>query len=283
MKNRSNIFSFSKPTLFGLCLASLFSLQCHDSPGKVRIGDQRKTIVAGAVSGVGEMTPQETLASQDPLAFLYGCRDRYDDQVVDYRCYFTKQERVNDELLPEQGIDVQFRQQPYSVDMSWVKNERRAKRATFVAGRFHEDGQDQAVFVPSGVLGALLPSGVRRSIHGPEAKSESRKTIDQFGFRNSLDLIIKFCELAKGHPEYELRYMGKGRLNERPCFVFERHLPYTGVDGDFPDRVLEVYIDEEWLVPTGCIAYSDEAKDMLLGRYVHSDVTFNVGLTDVDF
>ncbi len=248
-----------------------------------RFGSQRQSVAVGAVGSSGEMSPQEVLASQDPLAFLYSCRDRYDDKVADYRCYFTKQERVHDELLPEQGIDVSFRQQPFSVDMSWVKNPRRAKHATFVAGRFHEDGQDLAVFVPSGVLGALLPSGVRRSIHGPEATSESRKTIDQFGFRNSLDLIIKFCELAKGHPEYDLRYIGKGRLNERPCFMFERHLPYTGADGDYPDRVLEVYIDQEWLVPTGCIAYSDDAKEMLLGRYIHSDVEFNVGLTDVDF
>ena len=65
--------------------------------------------------------------------------------------------------------------------------------------------------------------------------------------------------------------------------MIERRLPYTGEDGPYPDRLLAVFIDSEWLVPTGCFAYADDAKQDLLGSYVLTDVEFNTGLSDEDF
>ena len=50
-----------------------------------------------------------------------------------------------------------------------------------------------------------------------------------------------------------------------------------------PDRLPSVHLDKENLLPMCCISYADEAKTKLLGRYVLTDVKFNVGLTEDDF
>jgi hypothetical protein len=65
--------------------------------------------------------------------------------------------------------------------------------------------------------------------------------------------------------------------------VFERRLPYGDAAGVYPDRLLVIYVDREWLVPTGCFAYADDAGEKPLGTYVTTEVKFNVGLTDADF
>ena len=44
-----------------------------------------------------------------------------------------------------------------------------------------------------------------------------------------------------------------------------------------------MHLDKGTLLPMCCISYADEARTKLLGRYVLTDVKFNVGLTDGDF
>jgi len=225
----------------------------------------------------------ELSARTDPLAFLRICREHYLATVHDYRCTFTKRERLPDGLSAEQTMRVLFREHPYSVDMRWNKNPGRAVRVLYQADRWVEDGRQMAHVQPGGILGLLAPRGVKRDIHGPAMTAESRRPIDHFGFKNTLDLIIADCERFQGDAGYDLRYIGTRALCERPCYVFERRLPYTGEGGCYPNRRLVVYIDREWLVPTGTFAYADNAMTELLGSYLLSDVEFNGGLTDADF
>lgn len=225
----------------------------------------------------------ERFAAADPLSFLKRCREHYFDNVADYRCLFTMQELNDGVVSPEQGIEIHFREKPFSVRMDWVKNPGPASRVSYVASRWTRDGRELALIKPSGVLGWLVPGGVKRYIHAADVLAASRRPIDRFGFLNTLELIIHYCRRAKGHPQYDLRYVGRGLLDDRPCYVFERRLPYTGPDGPYPDRLLTCYIDRQWLVPTGCISYLDDAMDRLLGRYILTNVQFNVGLTDEDF
>ena len=223
------------------------------------------------------------LPADDPLAFLEYCHAHYRTFVTDYRCLFTMRERINGVLSPEQGIEVRYRENPFSVHLHWVSNPGRAAWVTYVAGRWVKDGREQALVKPSGVLGWLVPAGIKRYIHDPEMLAESRRPIDRFGFRNTLELIIQYCHLARGHPEYELRYVGGGFVDRRPCYVLERRLPFTGPGGPYPDRLLVMYLDREWLVPTACLSYLDDAGKELLGSYLLTGVEFNVGLTDADF
>ena len=178
---------------------------------------------------------------------------------------------------------VLFREEPFSVDMRWIKGARRAKRISYVAGRWSKDGRELAHIDLNGVLAVFVPGGVKRDIHGKQTMAESRKPIDRFGFKNTLDAIIEWCERARHEEGYRLTFGGEATFEGRSSYVFERWLPPAGEELPCPDRRLVVFIDREWLLPTGSLSYSDDSKEDLLGRYVLTDVEINVGLIDADF
>jgi hypothetical protein len=224
-------------------------------------------------------------AMDDPLAFLKMCREHYLSTVRDYRCTFHIREREssNGELGPHQEIDVRFREHPFSVDMRWNKNPVRAKRVNYVAGRWRHGERELAMIYPSGVVALLAPAGVKLDIHSPEVREASRRPVDDFGFRRTLELIIATCEKAQADPSYALSYIGERELYGRPSLVLRRLLPYTGPESPYPDRLLLIYIDREWLVPTGCYSFADDREKEPIGAYVTNSVRLNTGLTDADF
>jgi hypothetical protein len=261
---------YPRAAVVALCFLILYSVQCHEATYRPTANPTPSGVYA-------------SFAASDPFEFLKMCRRHYVEHVHDYRCRFIKQERINGTMSGEQHIDVLFREEPYSVDMQWVKNPGPARRVNYVVGRYVEQGRDLATIKPAGVAGLLFPAGIRRDIHGPEVRAASRRSIDQFGFKNTLDLIIKYCELGQSEPGYSLGYVGTGLLHDRPCYLIERRLPYTGEEGPYPNRLLVIYVDFEWLVPTGCFAYADDAGQELLGSYVLTNVEFNTGLNDENF
>lgn len=281
MKERLGV---GRPRAGMLAVLTALATLCQPSSGRdpASLGPVAKTASGSPVDLSGRDDAQAQLATRDPLAFLRLCRQR-SQSINDYRCRFLRQELVQGSLTAEQETQVAFRQEPFSVDMRWVRNADRARRVSYVAGRWSREGREFALVEPAGFLSLLVPSGVKRDIHAGEMAASSRRSIDQFGFRNTLDLIIKFCELAKADPAFELRYVGLAMFGDRPSYVLERRLPASPIDQPFPDRILVIYIDREWLVPTGCFAYADDARRQLLGSYVSRSVEFNVGLTDADF
>ncbi len=266
-----------------LALAFLWTPGCNLASKRAAWDRARFAPATGPTRRFDPADPQERFAASDPLGFLRMCRRHYIDNVSDYHCRFIKRERLRGVLTDEQEMEVLFRETPFSVDVRWVRNAGRAKRVSYVAGRWTKDGREFAMIYPAGLLGLLLPRGVKRDIHAPDVRAAARATIDRFGFKNTLDEIIKNCEAARGDPDYDLRYLGCGTLDDRSCLVFERRLPYTGPDGSYPSRLLVIHIDREWLVPTGCFAYADDEARELLGSYVSTNVEFNVGLSDEGF
>lgn len=265
-------------------LLGVGGLHCH-SPRPISLRNElhgpRRVVSTGPLSP--HLRELERLAARGPLGFLRLCRQHYLDTVSDYRCRFHVKERVGGVDTGEQEMDVLFRENPYSVDMRWVRNPGPARRLTYVAGRWHRDGREQALIYPRGLLALLAPAGVKRHIHASDVQRAARRTIDQFGFKNTLEFIIKYCEMAQGDSAYDLRYVGRGEVDSRLTFVFERHLPFTIENAPYPDRLQVIHIDCEWLVPTACHAYADDARKQLLGRYITTDAEFNIGLTDEDF
>ncbi len=259
------------------------TLGCHKGDGgSIRVNLHHQD-PAALVRPPDPSDPRERFAATDPLGFLRMCREHYFETISDYRCRFHKLERSRRGLSAEQEMEVSFRENPYSVDMRWVRNPGLAKRINYVAGRWNDKGRELALIEPAGFLGLFVPGGVRRDIHGWAARSAARRTIDQFGFSNTLAFIIKYCEMAQDHPDYDLQYVGRGRFDGRDTYVFERRLPYTEPDKPYPNRLLIIHVDCEWLVPTACYGYADDERETLLGRYTTSSVEINVGLTARDF
>lgn len=240
---------------------------------------------ANAAAGARQSSESlEDLARTDPVGFAEYCLQQCRQNIRDYKCTFIKHEQINHTLLDPQTVEVRFRARPFSVDMQFVKNVRSCSRALYVAGKWRDsDNQDLAWAKPGGaILRALVPR-IKQPIHGPRAYKESRRTIDQFGFENTLELIVKYARIAESEGVLDLRYKGHGEIDGRPTYVFERRLPYTGEDKPYPDRILVYHIDQQYLVPTACYSYADDNSTDLLGSYVYRDVQFNVGYQDDDF
>lgn len=280
-------------TVVGLVLVLGFLSQCYRllSPNP----DVSSVVVVNPVKLAGNVAlaaparepilaaeSREARAVRDPVGFLEECIDRYDRSIRDYTCTFTKQEMIAKRLSAEQVMQASFREKPFSVRLEWTKNADKCSRVLYVQDRWLENGKQMAVVEPGAIARLIIPY-VMRQIDGPDAQKSSRRTIDQFGVRNSMALILKYCKLAREQGILRYEYIGKGEVNGRATLVFERRLPYDGPRGTWPDRVLVVHIDAEWLVPTLCQAYADDAKKVLLGKYMTTDLKLNVNLPDSVF
>ena len=224
----------------------------------------------------------EEMAARDPVAFLEMALDRYDRSVRDYTCTFTKQELVCGRLTARQVMEVHYRENPFSVRMKWVQNPDKCSRVLYVADRWVKNGEQFAVIEP-GVIAKLFVPFVMRPIHGEDARKSSRRTIDQFGLRNSMALTLKYCKLARQQNILDFTYKGNGKVADRDTMIFERHLPFNGDESLWPDRVLVVHLDKELLVPALCTAYADDAKTQLLGEYQITDIRLNQNLPESTF
>lgn len=253
-----------------------------DRPGPAASIDAGAALVAHVVRP--DASPAE-LARTDPCALIRLAVDRCNREVRDYRCTFHKQERLSGGLTPVQQIEVAFRQQPLSVYMRWEQNADKCRRALFIdAPAFvDERGQKIARIEPAGLLARLLVPETTRPIHGEDARSSSRRFIDEFGFRSTLGLLQRYNEIGARSGVIDFRYQGEGRIDGRPTFVFVRYLPYTGPGCAFPDAKMVIHIDAEWLLPTAVYSYADREGTELLGSYVYTNVRLNPGLTDADF
>jgi hypothetical protein len=128
----------------------------------------------------------EKLSSSDHVALLESCLSHYRPRVKDYTCTFSKQERMDGRLGARQLIDVRFREDPFSVAMTWRENPPRGDRVLYVEGRW--DGK--MLVRPTGVLArAIVPVAVRDP-DGKEAMAETRRPVTMFGFKRSLQSLL---------------------------------------------------------------------------------------------
>jgi hypothetical protein len=273
--------------LAGLIFQCQRALSSRSEPGsQIVISAPQKpsptVAFASAVPQPQKIEPLEVAAARDPIAFFQQAVEHYDRSVRDYTCTFTKQELIAGELSAEQVMNAMYRDKPLSIRLEWVRNADKCARVLYVADKWVEKGEQMAVVEPGAIARLFVPY-VMRAIHGPDAVKSSRRTIDQFGVRNSMCLVLKFALLAREKGVLEFKYVGNGKVNNRETLVFERRLPYEGENGLWPDRVLVVHMDKEMLVPTLCLSYADEQKEKLLGKYMCTDIKLNVNLADSVF
>ena len=225
------------------------------------------------------------LAERDPMGLARMGLKRYERLVRDYRCVFHKQERIGGKLRAEEQIEVRFREQPHSVYMIWQKNADKVKRALFIDSPKNTDkkGRKLATVEPAGAVIRIFVKETRIPIHGKDARKASRRTIDEFGFKAVFNLLDRFNRLGAENGVLEFTFGGEGEVDGRPTFILIRHLPYDGPTGTYPDAMMVLHIDQEWLLPTAVHSYSDHEGRELLGSYVFTDVELNPGLDDADF
>lgn len=274
--------------LFGLLLGAIFYAE-FVFEGDHEVILHRSVPVALASVNAPRNTFEE-LVRRDALAALVEARSRLDREGLDYTCIFIKQERIGDAMTAEQEIEVKFRPKPYSVMMHWLRNPGLAQRVIFVQDKWVDENaetpeeRDLAVCQPANGLSLLIKS-IKQPIKGTFAQRTSRRSIDEFGFRRALDLLVKYSEIAKERNELSLELIGETSFDGREVWLIRRHLPYNGEGGLYPDRVADIYLDREFCVPIAVHCFSSDAchPQDLLGKYEYRSVRFNQGLTDRDF
>lgn len=221
------------------------------------------------------------IAKRDPTELAQLGRARYERDVRDYSCVFLKQELIDGDLTPLQKIQVLYRESPTSVYMTWLENPDQAKRVLYVKGQnVGDNGEEQAIVEPAGAVIRLFVSDTLVPIRGSLSKKASRRAIDEFGFRSTMDLYFRFNEIAARNGTLDLKYAGEGTIDGRPTFMIERHLPFNPKTNDFPDAKMVMHLDQEWLLPVAVYSYADDAGKKLLGSYVFTQVRINPGLSD---
>jgi len=235
--------------------------------------------------------PFEKLLRTDPLEALKVARERVIRKISDYECTLVKQERLPSGMSPEQEVNVLFRQEPYSVMMHWVRNAGLAGRVIYVKDRWidedakHPEERQLAVCQPSAAVAKLLVNSIKQPIRGYMAERSGRRSIDEFGFKRTLDLLIKYCDIARENGELVLEFKGETRFNGRPVWVVRRHLPFPEKQNIYPDCIAQIFIDQEYQVPVAVYCYADEAcrPDDLLGKYEYRNIRFGLGLSETHF
>jgi len=216
------------------------------------------------------------LARRDPRGLLRLARERCDRETGDFNCVFLKQERINGALKQPEEIEVRYRADPLSVYMIWRRGADQARRALFIdCQEFRQAGQRLARVEPAGMLARLIVPDLMVPIHDARARAASRRAIDEFGFRSTLEILERVNDVAAARDDLDFRYEGEGAIDGRATVILVRRLPYTGAGGPYPDAKLILHLDQEWLLPTGVYSYSDRDGRELLGSYLFTQVTRN--------
>lgn len=225
------------------------------------------------------------LTERDLLELTRRGRQRYEREIRDYCCTFLKQERINGKLRPREEIKVRYREAPTSIYMIWQKNASEAKRALFKDTKDFLDSKNRKVarVEPNGAIVRLFVNDVRVAIDGPEAHRTSRRSIDEFGFKSTFELLERYNRVGEENGVLDIRYGGEGTIDGRPTYILIRHLPYDGPEGIYPDARMVLHLDQEWLLPTAVYCYADHEGKELLGSYVFTNLRLNTGLSDADF
>lgn len=226
------------------------------------------TTVADAASGA-----TVTLA---PLELLALARQRCAQEVQGYSCVFLKRERWQGKLGPQQILQAYYRDEPLSVDLTWVHNADRVRRLVYVRGRnLTSDGQEQATIEPTGALARLFVGTIDLPIHGERARNAARYPVDQFGFRAVLDRLARENDEFAADGVMRWEHAGSGMIDARPTIVLIRHLPYTQTKSKYPDARLVVHLDQQRLWPVAIYSFADEQESVLLGSYITTHVQLN--------
>lgn len=273
--------------IFGLVLGVLLyvELSRHDSTPVV----SPRSAAVLAVPRIAD-DPFAKLIRDDPLSALIESRARHIREVKDYRLTMVKQEMLPSGMSSEQEMNVKFRQEPFSVVMHWVRNAGLANRLIYVEGRWTDSdaesvAESKLALCQPGAVVQLFKKSLKIPIHGALAKRTARRSVDEFGFKRTLDLLIKYCQIAQSRDELDLSLAGASYFDGRPVWVVRRRLPYTGDAGIYPDRTAVIFIDKKYRIPVAVYCYSDdkEEPEKLLGKYEYRNIVFNVGLSDADF
>jgi hypothetical protein len=236
-------------------------------------------LLAGAAARAEEALPLagENASEGDSSRFL-ALVDRMTEaveQIRDYTCVFTKQERIRGELLPMETTFLKHRGPGVCVYMKWIEEPHRGREMIYCKGKY--DGKLR-VHEGSGLASWLSLS---LDPEGSLAMRNARRPVTQAGLYNSVRLIARGFEQARRAGSGRFVSVSETVAQGQPSFCAVT-VPSEGDEtaGERLSRT-EICIDRERALPTALRLWDTEGR--LAGAYTYADYRLNVGLTDRDF
>jgi hypothetical protein len=247
-----------------LCFCLVFDLGI---PGSLPV------VFADEVKDSGAKLPNaaemERLAREQPIAFLENCLIRYMREVKGYTLTLQKQETIDGKINPTEVIDVTFLDKPHSVYFKWVEGARLAERALFVEG----ENYGKMLARPQGAVARLVAGDVvAREVSGKDAKQSGRYTLNNFGFKKSMERSLRAWKAAREDGSLQIEFLGTKKVKEigdRTCYAFRRIAKKP--EEDVKESTL--YFDTDTWLQVGVVLKDDNG--LLQGSYYFRDVKLN--------
>jgi hypothetical protein len=226
----------------------------------------------------------------DPaIVFAKDCLQRIHAGVHDYSCTIVKQERIDDELYPQEYMYAEIRNRklegtrvakPFSVYLYFLKPEKiKGREVIYVEGQ--NDGKlmaHEANFLKVAGVFNFNPTD-RIAMRG------NRYPITDIGLENLVTKLIEKAERDRQHGECTVQFKPGVKINGRGCTMLEVVHPQPRPHFDF--NIARVYIDDELSLPVRYEAYSwptrPDGQPELIECYTYLNLKINVGLEDKSF
>ncbi len=212
---------------------------------------------------------------------------RVRSDVRDYTAQVVKQERIGNQLMPEEFMDCKVRHPhnsdgrpiPKSVYLKFLKPRSLAgQEAIWVEGRHQGKLIGHAAGLLNIVRAYLDPNGMI-------AMRGNRHPITEFGFDILLERMIETGQQERHYHEVEIDIDRDLTINGNACTLITITHPVKRDHFDL--HIAKIYIDDVLNIPTGYEGYiwpeAPGGPPRLLEKYFYQEVQLNVGLTDRDF
>src|SRR5262245_50169388 len=167
-------------------------------------------------ASAGRVTPQVPSSIERAGLMLAEARASF-ARVRDYTGTLVRQERIGNELQPEQFIDIRVRQQPFSVGLKWTSPRQLAgQEAIFVNGKNNNEIR------PKGSRLLAIAGDVSLPPDDPRVMKKSRHAITETGIGNMLDVISRSFEIERRLPAGQVTVaFAEYAFQQRPCVRME--------------------------------------------------------------
>jgi len=233
---------------------------------------------SGEKSGANA-SPQHPLEAA--ISFAREVQKNLDDNVRDYTATLIKQERIGNELSPEQICFVKVREKPFSVYMNFLAPDNlKGREALYVDGQndnklFGHEGTGLLAHLPSQWL---LPTS-------PIAMDGQHYPITELGIANLTRRLIEVGEKDMAFGECQVWRNDDAKVGDRPCISVTVMHPERRPNFIF--HIARIFVDKELMVPLHYEAFDWPEKPgdppPLIERYTYARLKLNPGLTDEDF
>jgi hypothetical protein len=229
--------------------------------------------------------PNDTALESHPLApalaLAREVEKNIQDNVRDYTATLIKQERVGNELKPQEICYIKVRNHPLSVYMKFLAPENlKGQEVIYV------EGANEGKLIGHAGSGVMALAGSKwLDPKGPLAMLGQRYPITELGLANLVRRLIEVGQHDEQFGECDVWRNDDAKVGDRACIAFT--VVHPEKRRGFLFHIARIFIDKELMVPLRYEAYDWPAKPgdppPLLESYTYARLKLNSGLTDADF